>query len=516
MLKKSFFKTIPFFLFIVLLNSCDKEYNVIGEDLVGDGTFNVAKYEPSVVAYNQKIGPIQSNNLEINALGIYDNPSFGTTTAIFNTQLALAVENPTIDVATAKIKSVVLTIPYFYDKTKTVTNTDGTHTYVLDSIYGPENAKIKLSIYKSNYYMRSLDPADQFVSPQKYYNNQNSVFYDAKVGTAEGKPLNNDSSPTQNTEFVFSPAEYPVETTNSSGVKTTTLKPPAMHLNLDNKFFQDNILNAPAGSLSTNDLFKDYFRGLYFNVESSGSNPGNLNMINFKTGNIVITYEETVVTSGVSAQVEKSIILNMSGNTVSLLNQSNTNANYAYATNPANINTVAGDLDLYLKGGEGSMAIMDLFGAGELEMMRANKYLINQASLTFHVNSVVMGTSYVPQRVYLYDFTKNTPIYDVGGVLSKATAANGGGFYYKFIITNYIRNLINKADATNDKLGLVVAEKVSSNIFYALQAPNIDPVFSYVPMTSVMNPLGVILYGSNAAVPADKRAKFEIYYTKPN
>jgi hypothetical protein len=57
MLKKSFFKTIPVLLFIVLLNSCDKEYSVIGEELIADSTFDLAKYEPAVVAYNQKNRP---------------------------------------------------------------------------------------------------------------------------------------------------------------------------------------------------------------------------------------------------------------------------------------------------------------------------------------------------------------------------------------------------------------------------------------------------------------------------
>lgn len=512
MLKKSFFKTIPFFLFIVLLNSCDKEYNVVGEELIGDSTFDLAKFEPSVVAYNQKIGSVQSNNLEINALGIYDNASFGTTTANFNTQLSLAVANPVID-PTAKIKSVVLTIPYFFDKTKTVTKEDGSHTYVLDSIYGPENAKLNLSVYESGYYMRNLDPADQFSQGQKYYTDQNSVFNQAKIGAL----LNDDSSLAQNQEFFFSPAEYS-ETivdpkTNVSSKKYT---PPGMRLNLNKAFFESKILKAPAGTLTTNDLFKDYFRGLYFNVENSGSNPGNLNMINFKSGVVTIVYEETVVTSGVSTQVEKTIILNMSGNTVSLSNQSNTNSNYAYATNKENIDTANGDVDLYLKGGEGSLAILNLFGAGELEMMRANKYLINQASLTFFVNSGAMGTSYVPQRIYLYNFTKNTAVYDFGGGLSKATVANGGGLYYKMIITNYVRSLMKNVELTNDKLGLVVAEKVNNNTFYALQTASTDPVFAFVPMTSVMNPLGVILYGSKASVPADKKIKFEIYYTKPN
>jgi hypothetical protein len=36
-----------------------------------------------------KIGPIESNNLPVNALGIFDNPAFGTTTANFATQLVL-------------------------------------------------------------------------------------------------------------------------------------------------------------------------------------------------------------------------------------------------------------------------------------------------------------------------------------------------------------------------------------------------------------------------------------------
>lgn len=548
MLKNSFFKTIPFLLFIVLFNSCDKEYNVIGADLIGESIFDLAKSESAVVSYNQKIGPIQSDDLAVNALGSYNNPSFGTTTANFVTQLNLSAANPTIDV-TAKIKSVVLTIPYFYDKTKTVTNADGSHVYVLDSIHGQVNAKMKLSVYESGYFMRDLDPAEQFLKPQKYYTNQNADFDQSKIGT----PLNNDPSTAQNTSFFFDPSEYSVETTNTSGVKSTTLKPPAMRLKLDKQFFQNNILNAPAGSLSTNAVFKNYFRGLYFNVENSGSDSGNINMINFRAGDITITYEETVVTSGVSAQVEKIIVLNMAGTaaepvrTASLLTQTNDNADYVKATNPVNINPVIGDDNLYLKGGEGSMAILNLFGADnfgpdgvsgspntvpdELDMMRTKKYLINEASLVFHVNTAAMTTSPMPQMVYLYDFTNNTPIIDYGdnssvgangkylkyvygGILAKATEANGGGYYYKIRITNHVRNLINNGSAKNVQLGVVVTEDINAASFSYLRYPGKD--FTQVPRSSVMNPLGAILYGGTSAVPADKRLKMEIYYTKPN
>jgi hypothetical protein len=63
--------------------------------LIGDNHFDFVKYTSSVVAY-KKIGPIESNNLPVNALGIFDNPAFGTTTANFATQIVLESANPTI------------------------------------------------------------------------------------------------------------------------------------------------------------------------------------------------------------------------------------------------------------------------------------------------------------------------------------------------------------------------------------------------------------------------------------
>jgi hypothetical protein len=52
-------------------------------------------------------------------------------------------------------------------------------------------------------------------------------------------------------------------------------------------------------------------------------------------------------------------VLNLTGNTVGLLDQSNTNTSYASATNAANINTTVG-FKIISKGGEGSMAILEL------------------------------------------------------------------------------------------------------------------------------------------------------------
>nr|WP_315151584.1 DUF4270 domain-containing protein [uncultured Flavobacterium sp.] len=536
MLKNSFFKTIPFLFFIVLFNSCDKEFNVVGEDIVGDNSFSIVKEEFPAVAYNQKIGPVQSNNLDINALGVYDNPSFGTTTATFVTQLTMASVNPTFDLTTAKIKSVVLSIPYFGHKDPDATvDSEGKTVYILDSIYGPAKAKMKLSVHESGYYLRNLDPEDQLTQPQKYYNDQYSDFTQNIIGNA----LNDDSDPAQNSAFFFDPSQHPVKTT-TDGKDVTTWTPPAMQLNLNKAFFTAKILNAPAGSLVDNNVFTNYFRGLFFNIEA---NSGELAMINFKAGKITITYTETVS----AVETEKTFVLNLTGNTVSLLNQTNTNTKYVDATKPAtDIDKAQGVANLYLKGGEGSMAVLKLFGEDKfgdngvsgtpnevpdkLDFLRSNECLVNQAELTIHLNSTEMGSSSVPQRIYLYDFDNNKVLADYandlsvatnsknnrfvfGGIIYKPTATNNEGSYYKFRITEHIRNLVKNKDLKNINLGLVVTEDISKTGFYSLRDKTGIPL--KVPMASVMNPLGTIVYGNNTA-DEKKRLKFEIYYTKAN
>jgi hypothetical protein len=294
MYNNSFFKKILVVASVVFLYSCDKDYNEIGGDLIGENNFDLKKETYNVLAYNQKTGPIQSNDLVVNPLGIYNNPNFGETTANFGTQLTLPATITTISTR-PYIESVVLTIPYYYDATKTVTKTDGSHEYVLDSIYGPDKAEMKLSIYESGYYMRDADPIGGFLQPQKYFTNQNAEFDNVKIPNR----LNDDSSLAQNDKFFFDPAEHVVTTTDSiTKVVTTTRTPPGMQLNLNKGFFKTKIIDAvAAGKLATNDVFKEYFRGLYFKMEKSGSSAGNLAMLNFKAGKITLKYNEDLSTT---------------------------------------------------------------------------------------------------------------------------------------------------------------------------------------------------------------------------
>ena len=539
----SIFKSILFLTSILLFVSCDKEYSTVGDALIGENHFDLAKYTSSVVAYNEKITPIQSENLAVNALGIYDNPAFGKTTANFATQLIMSSPDPVIG-ANPVIDSVYVEVPYFVNATKTVNNTDGSHTYELDSIYGLPKAKIKLSVYESGYFMRDLDPIGGFQNSQKYFTDQNTDFENLKVGNR----LNDDANVAQNNEFFFDPAEHKVDVTDATtGKVTTTRTPPSMRLKLNKDFFDSKIIHAPSGSLATNDVFKNYFRGLYFKVEQS-TDAGSLAMINFAKGTITIKYKEDLAstTGGLPTRVEKAIILNMSGNTVSLPVQSNTNTDYSNAT--SNSNPLLGDDKLYLKGGEGSLAVIKLFGpdlygadgttgspngvADELDIIRKSGWLINEANLVFYVDAdnAEFKKSYEPDRIYLFDFNNNRPIIDYfvdgsSAIRPKAAkvifdgninrdAATKRGTTYKIRITNHIRNLVKYADSTNVKLGVVVTEDIKIANSNKLKTPTAK--ISQAPKASVMNPLGTILFGGNSTVPADKRLKLEIYYTKPN
>lgn len=518
----SFFKRILFVVSVLFLYSCDKEYNAIGANLLGENHFDFLQYTSDVVAHNQKTGPVDATNLSINALGIYNDPAFGKTTAHFATQLNLAALAPSIG-ANAVVDSVYLSVPYF--STLKTTNTDGSHVYELDSIYGGQ-APIKLSVFESNYFMRDLNPASNFTETQSFYTDQTAIFENAKLGSR----LNNASSPSQNDGFFFDSKEIVQKVTAADGKVSLARSVPAMRLKLDNSYFATKILNAPASKLATNDVFKDYFRGLYFKIETVSGSAGSMAMMNFKSGKITISYTEDLVTNGVTTRVPKTLDINLNGNSVNLLDQTNVNASYTNAVN--NPNTSLGDTNLYVKGGEGAMTVIDLFKTpGELDLIRSKGWLINEANLVFHIDAAKMATSNEPNRVYLYDLTNNRPVVDYfldatnatdpknskyvfSGIINKEAVTNGRGQTYKIRITNQIRNLVKYADSTNVKLGLVVTENIGESNFSKLKTPN--SFTSKMPKASVMNPLGTVLYGSHPSVPADKRVKLQIYYTKPN
>lgn len=538
-----FLKITLFIATIILFASCDKDFNDIGAGIVGDEHFGFISDNTSTVeAYTQKTDPIQSNNLDVNALGIYNNPAFGKTTASYVTQVQMAQLATTVNpVLNQEIESVELYIPYF---SKVVsTNSDGSSIYKLDSITGNVVNKMKLSVYENGYFLRNLDIDASVIEGQKFYTNQNLTFDANKIGTR----LNDDAThPEQNDAFVFSASEFS-ESTIADGVTTTTRKAPGMKMNLNIARFKDLLFtNSNSGAnLLNNSVFNDYFKGLYFKTEQVGSDQV-LAMLNFRRGAITVKYKEdaSITDHTVANRVDKTFILNLTGNSVNLLTNDFGTSGTTYNAISTNRNITDNDDKLYLKGGEGSVGIIKLFGADlhgvdgltgtpngvadELDKIRNSGWLINEASLTFYVDETSMANSFEPNRVFLYDATNKRPLVDyyfdgttspyvnyskyIFGGLKENNTTTERGEKYQVRITNYLRNLVKYKDSTNVKLGVCLTQSIGNSNIAKLKTAN---TISYAPAALVMNPLGTILWGNTVAVPEDKKLKLEIWYTKP-
>ena len=542
MFTHTFLKKLSVVLIVLFLASCDKDFNSLGSDIIGNENFNfdVANFE--VKTYNQKVTAIQTNNLPVNQLGIYDSPIFGKTQANFVTELALAVPNPTfVNKNTIAMDSVVLTVPYF--STKTGVDASGKGTYRLESMTG--NSPMSLKVFENGFKLENFGTGTNADVIQKYYSDQDTDFSNKKigiptnsnVGTPNGSLLNNDFSNggIENTSFVPSEKEFVITTTTTATppVVTLTRNAPRMSLRLDKVYFLNRIINAQSSELENNDVFKNYFRGLYFQVENSAN--GRLMTLDFSKGNITLYYtEDNPVVAAIPARVQKSLVLNMTGKTVNLFNNT-FNTTYQTALNTPNIQS--GDSKLYLKGGQGSCVFIDLFTKStETQEFIAKKPLINDASLTFYIEKQFSeGTEVEPQRIYLFDAVTKAPVFDYvfdsstnqndaslnkgvyGGIIEKI--ATGRGTKYKIRITEHVNNIITK-NASNNKLCLVITSNINNpnNIF--LKDEIAPEKVDRLPIASVLSSIGTVLYGNN--IPNTdtenyaKRVQLQIYYTKPN
>lgn len=567
MQNKSIYKLLFLVGIIAFFTACDKDFNEIGSDVIGDDHFGLIKNDSqTVLAYNTATGQVETSNQPINSLGYYNNPFFGKTKASVVSQVLLDTVNQTIG-ANPTVTKVELSLPYF-SRLISRDATSGDSTYELDSIQGFSIVndkkvfnKIKLSVYENNYTLRDLDASLNFLDVQRYYSGETSVF-DAYKNPAR---LNDDTNLAQNDEFIYSSAEIKTYKTVDGAQVVDTRSAPGMRLKLRNDFFQDKLFGAgAAGKLFNNSVFKDYFRGLYFKVDASSASPnqGSMSLLNFKQGKIIVTYTITVTSStGVVSTKERKIAISLGGNSVNLLeNDYSTGYTSALASNS---NDATGAYNLFPKGGEGSMSIIKLFGdqdvrgysstgtptvgpngiPDELDDLRnpsdGKKLLVNEANLTFYIDKDKMTGAAEPNRIYLYDLNNHRPIIDYytdysvsqnsknnkfvfGGLIEKdaATSAyNKRGIKYKIRLTNHMINLISK-DSTNVRLGLVVTESigVASNGMLRGAVPVANP-FNKYPSAAIYNPLGTVLFGNN--IPSTdpnyaKRLKLEIYYTKPN
>ncbi len=522
-------------LLITSFIACDKDFATIGSDIVGQNNFDTDHIKYDVIAYNRKLNPVQTNGLPINLLGVYKDPLYGLTTATFVSQINSTVLDPDFG-DNVVLDSVILTIPYFSRAIELTEN--GETLYELDSIYG--DGFINLSIYESNYFLRNFDPNSEFDEPQRYYSNAStSNTNQISVSALEGQLIHQEPN-------LFKPSPNQINLEDEDGEITERLAP-SLRLKLNKQFWQDKIINMEGEpELSNQNNFQNYFRGLYFKAEAVNGN-GSMMLLNFASANANVTlyYTKDPFVEG-NDREQTTYTLSFTGNRVNFLSN---NFNF----NIQDGNTTTGDEKLYLKGGEGSMAVINLFnGDADGNSTEFNtfknqyvetdsdghfvkaKRLVNEANLVFYVDqSLVNGQE--PERVYLFDINNGIPLIDyyldntntitindskanhLGKLQRVGGEPDGEGIRYKIRITEHINNILLK-DSTNVKLGLVVCGNVNienSAVQYNVLSSNNSDIIKKIPVSSTISPRGTVLYGNNTTN-EQKKLYLEVFYTEPN
>ena len=497
---------------IVAIASCQEDFGTIGSEILGTETPNgILDDSQTIIAYSQKLKPVQTNRLPVYQLGVYNDPVYGKSSVSMLSQLKLELNDPKFG-DNAEVDSVFAYIPFY----NTSTLEDSVTTYKLDSIFG--TSPINITISESNYFLRDLDPDSGFEKNQPYYSNQGPLF----AGYL-GEEL------ARVEDFIPSPQGFVLRKGEDDEEKLE----PALRVALPISYFQQKIVDKEGSQeLRNNNNFKNYLRGLYIQVNSL-TNDGNLFIFDPSKAYVAIHYS-----------FDKSDEPEVRSHKTFKLNFGNINVN-TFDNEPLpqyiqsdldNPNTDTGNNNLYLRGGEGIISVVELFGvdsdnngvADELELLRAKKWLINEANLIFYVNQDLMvGGNNEPERIMIYDLKNSNVLADylmdtTNGLppLDAYTShfgrlergSDGNGKYYKLKITNHISNLINK-DSTNVPLGIVVSNNVTNRTTQRLFEP-MDPSIKEVPSSHVISHQGTIFYG-NSSANSEKRLKLQIYYTKP-
>lgn len=568
---------ISFGLIILTFMACEEDFATLESDVINSDiatNFDILSEKHDVITYTKALdhimNPVQTNGLGLSTLGLYDDV-YGRTTSSFVTQLTPSSYDPDFGDETT-IDSVVVTIPFF----STITDYDenGNAIYEADSIIprGDTYKSIRLRIFENNYFIRDFDPYAEFDESQAYYSNKtatSSLTTPSPIemfgSVLEGEELTmipdyqtSYGNGAQNNQITISNNVYVLEEPDNeddedTDPQITARLSPGIRVKLDPTFWQNKIIDKEGDPvLSNQNNFKEYFRGLYFKAEAVADD-GSFLILNTSSSNAHITIYYTKLTTSTVDDEDltdtASYVLNFGPNKINFFENN-------YSINNGQPET--GDNEIYLKGGEGSIAGIKLFdgfydeeaGITNFDKFRndfvnledneykSSKRLVNEANLVFYVDRELLDIASEdpdnePNRLFLYDIDNKTPLIDYYFDATNSTVPSNSkishlgilqrdetsekGIKYKLKVTEHINNLLLR-DSTNVELGLAVSLNVNEEDSSVQRKVQNTDDFT-VPKSSILTPRGTILYGNNIPnddVNADKKVYLEIYYTEPN
>ena len=594
-------------LIVIIISSCNKEYNSVGINLITNKPFNTSIKEIPVFVKMRKIPPYVVNQIQTFQLGTYQDNIYGKSEVTYLSQISLEQVSPVFGLFSEEdeisgkedniivipeketLKNVYLDIPFFtnvddddgdgvinlYDVDSSDPNSDsdgdgltdlyetqigqnplnkdtdgdgildgdddesinpngGGTVYELDSLIGNSNAKFKLKVNELDYYLRPFDPDSNFEKYQKYYSNNEipsnfsgTLLFDGEV------EINSD-------ELVFYNEDDPETTEDDESETVKERLSPRIRVPLEMDFFQKKIIdNEGSLDLANTDDFKLFIKGLV--IKAYDFSDPLLMILNFNEAEVRLVYDyqkydkndtDDDTSDDVIEAEESKFLLKM--DTGYKINSFKHEAYPAYISNKIN-DTVNNPETVFLKGGEGIMAEIELFKNNEgediLEEIRAKEWLVNEANISLYIDKDILssiGGIIEPSRLYLYDLNGKAPLIDYfidqssGSKRSDNKIYHGGlieldedknGLMYKIKISEHIKNVIRK-DSTNIKLGLVVSSDINDSM--NTEILNSD-FMTYTPQGSAINPLGTVLIGPNPSEKNyDKRMRLNLFYTEIN
>lgn len=532
---------------LIFAQSCETDFTSLDSDVINSDNainFETNSIEYPIVTHSKIVDPVQSNNLPSFLLGYNNHAIYGESTSSFVGQMVPDQYSPDFG-DNVVLDSVILTIPYFSRGIETSDEDD--ITYELDSVYG--GSPIKLSIYRNNFFLRSFDPYGEFDDSQKYYSNGSlSDLESISQGQLEGELL------FEINDFVASANQINLTELDTLDVPFVSQKiAPALRFRLDspnNNYWQNLIFeNEDNPVLLSENNFKEFFRGLYIKVEGINSE-GSMMLLNLASTNTNLTMHytsDTPITDETDTSNEDDItsyqndyVINFSG---VLLNIFDNN----FSVDVSNSDEVNGDENIYLKGGEGYIGVVDLFnGTVENEIgdqvdafdhfksffyddiSDSSLKLINEAYIEFYVNQD-LNLENEPDRIFVYNYEQNMSLIDyfIDQSVSSTTInakinhlqplqrvdddPEGQGIKYKIRITEHLNNIILQ-DSTNARLGLGIINDIAATSFFSILNDDDDDL--QLASGTILSHKGTVLHG-NQSQQEDKRPKIKIYYTEP-
>ena len=408
----------------------------------------------------------------------------------------------------------------------------GETQYDVDSLLGDIDASFKIKVQELDYYLRSYDPTDNFESFQKYYSDETQLLNFA------GFTIHDDEVSIDTNEIVIYKEDDPDTDDVDESEEVKERLTPRLRLPLDKDFFQRKIIDHEGSDDMTNaDNFNIYFKGLV--LQAYDFSEDLLMILDYSNAKINIEYEydkynkndtDDNTSDDTIDKVKANYELNLSGNQLNVFNKSAYNQDILN-----NLNSSENLSRVFLKGGEGLIAEIDLFidndGNNVLDEIRSNGWLVNEANLTMYVDKDKInesGNVIEPFRVYLYDIDAKTPLPDyyidnsTGPKKSNVKIVHSGileldeddkGLKYKIRISEHVKNIV-RNDSISPKLGLAVSSSISNSVNTDVKTTDI---MKYIPLATAINPLGTVLIGPNPEPENfDKRMRLEIYYTEIN